>query len=267
MEVKTLPNKRAFVENCFKNSGILLTASRDENIASEYREVLALFEDGSYFVSEDYNGKKSAFNQNKERMFWQNHQNYVCLRRIYVPSDYIKALYKKAEEYLWYAPTGNEGIEVEADVGELFKGRICLSVHDKVISFKVISPDIDRFALFSDGELFLSADKYKSESLEKYLIEDLNKAYPNVNIVVRKVPDKYISAIYQVLPKYQKSAKTIYLEILKQKARKLKKEKGMAHYEALEEAAKKCGFSGWREATQISEADARYGVGAEERWK
>lgn len=266
-EVKSLPDKKTFVENCFKNSGILLTASKDENIDSDYRKMLALFEDGSYFISEDYAGNKSAFNQNKEKIFRQNHPYYVYLKPVYVPSDYIKALYKKAEEYAWYALTGNESTEADGGIGELFNGRTCLSVCDKAIGFKVISPDIDRFALFSDGELYLSEDKYKSESLENYLIEDLKKMYPNVNFVVKKVPDSYISAIYQELPKHQKGAKTIYLEILKQKARKLKKKKGLTHTEALEEVAKKCGFSGWREATQISEADARYGVGAEERWK
>lgn len=266
-EVKPLPDRKTFVENCFKNCGVLLTASKAENIEPEYRKMLALFEDGSYFISDNYIGGKSAFNRNMERIFWEKHPDYVYLNPIYVPSDYINALYKKAEEYDWYAPSENKSVEVQADVGELFNGRTCLSVHDKVAGFKVISPDIDRFALFSDGELLLSEDKYKSESLENYLIEDLKKVYPNVNFVIRKVPDAQISAIYQELPKYQKSAKTIYLEILKQKARKLKKEKGMAHYEALEKVAKKCGFSGWREATQVSEADARYGVGAEERWK
>ena len=266
-EVKPLPDRQAFVENCFKNCGVLLTASKDENIEPEYRKMLALFEDGSYFISDDYIGGKSAFNRNMERIFWEKHPDYVYLNPIYVPSDYIKALYKKAEEYAWYAPTGNEISEAEDGVGELFNGRKCLSVCDKAFNFKVVSPDIDRFALFSDGELFLSEDKYKTESLEKYLIEDLKKAYPNLNFVVKKVPDAFISSIYQELPKYQKSAKEIYLEILKQKARKLKKERNIAHYEALEIVAKKCGFSGWREATQISEADARYGVGAEERWK
>ena len=266
-EVKPLPDKKTFVENCFRNSGVLLTASKDENIDSEYRKILALFEDGSYFISDEYRGGKSAFNSNKERIFWQDHQDYVFLQPIYVPSDYIEALYKEAEKYVWYAPVCDESAEVEYEVGELFNSRVCLSVYDKAVNFKVVSPDIDRFALFSDGELFLSEDKYKTEFLEKYLIEDLKKAYPNIAFKIRKVPDAYISAIYQELPKYQKSAKTIYLEILKQKARKIKKEKGIIHSEALEIVAKECGFSDWKEATQISEADARYGVGAEERWK
>ena len=267
LEAKPLPDKNTFVENCFKNSGVLLTASKDENIDSDYRKILALFEDGSYFISEDYKGGKSAFNSNKVRIFWQNHQDYVFLHPIYVPSDYIKALYEEAEKYAWYAPICDKNVEVEDGVGELFNGRVCLSVYDKAVNFKVVSPDIDRFALFSDGELLLSEDKYKTEALEEYLLGDLKEAYPGMNYRIRKVPDASISAIYQELPKYQKSAKTIYLEILKQKARKLKKEKGIAHHEALEEVAKKCGFSGWKEATQISEADARYGVGAEERWR
>ena len=267
LEVKPLPDKKTFVENCFKNSGVLLTASKDEQIDSEYRKMLALFEDGSYFISDDYAGSKSAFNKNKEKMFRQNHPNYVYLESVYVPSDYIKALYKKAEEYAWYAPTGGESIEDEDSIGELFSGRICLSVCDKAVNFAIISPDIERFALFSDGELLLSADKYKTESSYEYLIDDLKKAYPNLNFVVKKVPDAYISAIYKELPKYQKSAKTIYLEILKQKARKLKREKGIAHHEALEGVARKCGFANWYEATQISEENARYGVGAEEKWK
>ena len=48
------PDKDKFVAECFSADNVLLTASKDENIAPECRRCLALFTDGHFFVSDVY---------------------------------------------------------------------------------------------------------------------------------------------------------------------------------------------------------------------
>ena len=55
--------------------------------------------------------------------------------------------------------------------------------------------------------------------------------------------------------------------MLKQKARKLKKILGIAHYEALELAARITGWKSWKEPLSISEAHARLVINSEKQKK
>lgn len=93
------------------------------------------------------------------------------------------------------------------------------------------------------------------------------KAYPGLEIKIEKVPSFYIPEIYKCLPKYQKGAAEIYLEMLKQKARALKKMLNIPHHEALEICAKMCGWKNWKAAVHVSEAQARSAVSGEKSKK
>lgn len=77
---------------------------------------------------------------------------------------------------------------------------------------------------------------------------------------------EYIRHIYRRLPEFQKGAAAIYIEMLKQKARKLKKMTALTHTQALDEVAKIAGWRNWRSIKVESEAHARQLIDAE-KWR
>ena len=85
----------------------------------------------------------------------------------------------------------------------------------------------------------------------------MHKLYPNREFIEMQVPVLYIREIYKRLPEFQKGAKDIYIEMLKQKARKLKKIANVSHYKALDIVAKIAGWKKWNSINIQDEADAR----------
>ena len=81
------------------------------------------------------------------------------------------------------------------------------------------------------------------------------------------VPSDYIEFIYREIAKKQKTARMIYIEIIKQKARHLKKELNITHHEALELSAKIVGFKNFKKALEITEQNARYAVARDQEEK
>ena len=274
-EIVSIPDKRSFLKNCFANNNVLLTASKFEQIDPTCRQYLALFEDGMFFVSTDYKGGNPINDPSLIYDFSFKYNQYVYFKRLYVPQDYIDALYVKAKTFDWYISkeesfknlppqeglTDQEMLQMSVYIADLLKNRRCISVtlppSTAPYTFHV-EPRHDWYVLFNDGKLILSKDRH--EITNKAQIESLKLSYPNLEFDIEYVPEHYISAIYNEVSKTQKTAKDIYLEVLKQKAKRLKKVLEISHHEALEISAKMVGFKSFKDALNITEQNARYAI-------
>ena len=268
--VEALPDKQSFVEECFAGDNILLTASKDVDFPPECREFAALFADGSFFVSEDYTNRRGVKNTGKLDNFkhdylWQNPP--YCASQS-VPQEYIDALYEKAEEFSWYAApeekrsksmSVDELIKMNKYIDDLFKGRTCLTVVNPAPNSAVLSPNFESYALFSDGLLVSVSDGED----DKPFVKSLKKCFPDLTFRFEKVSKEYIAQIYRRLPEFQKGATAIYIEMLKQKARKLKRITALTHLEALDAVAKMAGWQDWRAIKVEDEMQARQLIDAE----
>ena len=76
-----------------------------------------------------------------------------------------------------------------------------------------------------------------------------------------------MSQLYKRLPEFQKSATVIYIEMLKQKARKLKRITELTHIEALNAVAKMSGWKDWCSINVEDEMHARQLISFEKRHK
>lgn len=263
------PSKEDLVRECFYADNVLLTAAKEENLAPDCRRYMALFADGRYFVSKDYARHLGTKNHGKIMQFQDEHRSYIYQRRETVPQEYIDALYEKAKEYDWYIAadeiTQNSAASDEklnSFIENLFKNRVCLSVVNPSIEYPYLSPEMRKYALFSDG-LVVSAYSFE---VDEYLPRDLQKVYPNMTFRDERVPVAYIKEIYRRLPEFQKSAETIYIEMLKQKARKLKRMLEIPHHEALDTAAQMAEWKNWKDVKIEDETHARGLIDAE-KWR
>ncbi len=278
-EIRALPDKQSFLKTCFANNNILLTASKYEQIDPSCRQYLALFQNGMFFVSTNYKGGNAINDPSSIYDFSFKYNQYVYLKRLYVPQDYIDALYINAKTFDWYISeeeslkniplqndlTNEETCQMYAYIEKLLKNRKCISVTLPPSTAPYVGhvkPRHDWYVLFNDGKLILSKDRH--EITNKAQIESLQLSYPNLKFDIECVPEYYISKIYQEIAKIQKTAKDIYIEMLKQNARHLKKEFQISHHEALEIVAKKAGFKNFQEALNITERNARYAITREQ---
>ena len=282
LEIMPLPDKDSFLKKCFDKNNILLTASKFEQIAPTYRKFLALFEDGSFFVSKDYKGGNSINDPETTYDFSVKYNQYVYFKRKYVPQDYLEALYEKAKTFDWYISenealknlppqenlTDEEKFKMQDYIKTLLENRKCISVTlppSTAPYIGHIAPHHDWYVLFNDGKLILSKDRHEVEN--KTQIQTLQLSYPDIKFDIEYVPEHYIAAIYEEVSKIQKTAKDIYLEILKQKARALKKLLQIPHHEALELSAQMVGFKSWKDALSMNERNARYAIERENEKK
>lgn len=268
--VTELPEKEIFVSDCFKNGNILLTADKSQLFPADCRSCMALFADGRYYVSENFSGRLGAQNSSKVHIFRQKlMQNYCYCEMQYVPQQYIDALYEKAKEFDWYISPADADTKLKSAnkpdnglqnyIADLFTQRVCLTVTNPDFNSSFMSPDFARYAVFSDG-LVVSA--YYGEN-DKIFMRDLQKYFPNKNYRFEKVSDEYITEIYRRLPEFQKSAGVIYIEMLKQKARKLKRMLLIPHHEALDIVAQMAGWKNWKSIKIEDETHARQLIDAE----
>ena len=275
--VEPLPCKEDFVKECFAGGNVLLTASKDELLPSYCREFMALFADGRYYVVKGYNNPNSVQNYSKIAGVKHNYMSkYVYADEQVIPQDYLTALYQEAEKYAWFVSKeetdANQQKHMSIDylikmnkyVDELFVNRTCLTVvypNLDYIDALFMSPDLQNYAVFSDG-LVVAADFD-----ETYLpfAKALRKAYPDLDLHYEKAPKEYIKQLYRRLPEFQKGAETIYIEMLKQKARKLKRLKELTHTEALDVVAQMAGWQNWRAVKIEDEGHARQLIGAEKQ--
>ena len=272
--VEALPDKADFVRDCFAGGNILVTASKDEDLPF-CRDFMALFADGRYYISERYASRLGSANHGKISLFRQDYlQFYPYCNPQYVPQEYIDALYQKAQEFDWYISPENaqqrqkQAISVDAlikmnkYIDSLFQNRTCLTVTNPDFNSSFTSPDFQQYAVFSDG-LVVSA--YHDETDKKF-VEDLRKKFSDLNLHFEKVSAEYIKQLYRRLPEFQKGAVDIYIEMLKQKARKLKRMTDLTHIEALDAVAQMAGWQNWRAVKVENEAHARQLIDAE-KWR
>ena len=263
LSVEEFPSKEEFVRECFAGGNILLTACKDENVEPECRNYLALFADGRYFVAEIY--QKAIANFAKVSRFEDNHGEFLRLQIEYVPQDYIDALYAKAAEYDWYETpeaaaqkqklSVNELMKMHKYIDELFNNRKCVSVLIPEIKGMFL-PEMERYALFDDGKLLIAQSR-KSFDEDTLFMQQMHQAYPDYKFEIEQIPDFYFAEIYRKLPEYQKGTTVIYLEMLKQKARKMKRMLGITHHEALDMVAQIVGWANWKAVKIEDESHAR----------
>lgn len=272
--VEALPEKADFVRECFAGGNVLVTAAKDENLPF-CRDFMALFADGRYYISEKYASRFGSANHGKISLFRQDYlQFYPYCNPQYVPQEYIDALYEKAKEFDWYISpeeaqlrqknglTADALIKMNKYIDALFQNRTCLTVTNPDFNSSFMAPDSRQYAVFSDG-LVVSA--YHDET-DKIFIRDLVKYFPNLTFRFEKVLAEYIKQLYRRLPEFQKSATEIYLEMLKQKARKLKRMTELTHMQALDVVAQMAGWNDWRSIKIEDEAHARGLIDAE-KWR
>ncbi|MBR1601357.1 MAG: hypothetical protein IJ677_07240 [Alphaproteobacteria bacterium] len=273
--VEPLPNKEDFVRDCYANGNILLTASKDELLPPHCREFMALFADGRYYISEEYRNHLGAKNYSKISRFDADYLLHYCvMAEEYIPQDYLNALYKEAEKYEWFASITDTAsklqkhmntddlIKMNKYIDNLFLKRTCLTVVNPDIGSSFMSPDFQQYAVFSDG---LVVAVYNNEN-DKPFVKSLKKYFPDLNFRFEKISKEYLEQLYRRLPEFQKGATTIYIEMLKQKARKLKRMTDLTHIEALDVVANIAGWQNWRAIKIEDEAHARELIDAE-KWR
>lgn len=266
LEAAPFPDKEEFIKECFYEDNVLLTACKAENINVECRDYLALFADGRFFVSDIYQKVKTS-NFGKITLFELENEEYLRMELEYVPQDYIDALYAKAAEYDWYESSesakekqklsSGEVLKMQEYIDKLFDGRKCVSLLNPMIKDVFLTPETDKYALFGDGLLIIgkSRTRFGEDSL---FIKQMHMAYPDCEFKVEQVPDYYLPEIYRRLPEFQKSAEQTYIEMLKQKARKLKRMLEITHHEALDTAAQMAGWKNWKAVAVEDESHARH---------
>ena len=264
LELRELPAKDDFVRECFANDNVLLTASVSENIEPEYRKFLALFADGRFYVSKEAMFHRHINCKNKLQSFINIYRKYIRTKSLYVSQEYIDALYKEAENKSWFISEKDannirkpdeEQKELDKFINDLFKERKCISVVNPNSPLsETLFENLDKyeFALFSDN-LLVSTHIPGN----RIFLKNIQELYPNRDFVEMQVSSLYIREIYKRLPEFQKGAKDIYIEMLKQKARKLKKIANISHYEALDIVAKIAGWKKWNSINITNEAEAR----------
>ena len=263
LSVEDIPNIPDFVKECFAGGNVLLTACKDENLPAEFRKFAALFADGKFFISEDYASRLGTGNNGKiYNLKYDYLASYPYCAEQFVPQEYINALYEKAQEFSWYAKpeeissnrmSVDELIKMNKYIDELFKNRACLTAVNPDPDSTFMVPDFTRYAVFSDG---LTVSGVYDEN-SKAFMKDLHRLFPNLDIRIEKVPNEYITQIYNRLHEFQKSASEIYIEMLKQKARKLKRLAEIPHHEALDVVAQMAGWRDWRSIKIEDEMHAR----------
>lgn len=250
--VEELPSLDSFIEECFANNSILLTAYKNEALPAELREYVAFFDNGKVLVSDDYKVEKNKEKSKKIKNILSKYsQEYILCNIEYISQDLINSIYKKAEEFEWFLPLEDiDKIEnINKEVNSFFKNRHCITVTNPDYKRKEMNPDIAKYAVFSDG---LVVSNNSDE-----ILKELKNIFPDKELYFMSVSDLCIKQIYNKLPEFQKSASTIYIEMLKQKARKLKRETGEQHSKMLDFVAKQAGWKNWNSIKIDNEPHAR----------
>ncbi|MBQ8785970.1 MAG: hypothetical protein IJZ59_08050 [Alphaproteobacteria bacterium] len=276
LEVQSLPSIKEFLQKVFSGNNICITASKFEKIAPQCRDYLALFDDGHFFVSEKYDRYNNIYDNRKISKFRKQYPQYVYFKAEVIPQEYLDAIYQKAKEYDWYISPEDANLynhstgEFSSDEEKIKMNRYIadlLNQKSKCLSLIWFS-DLEgkyydgKYILFENGCLLID-DEYKKSIMASDLKNDLSRYFYNMEFRTEFVPAHYIEEIYNQLPNYQNGALKAYMEMLKQKARKLKKMLDIPHYEALDLAAQITGWKNWKEVISIDENRARYVMNVE----
>ncbi len=274
--LRTFSSPAEFADYCFNGGNVLLTASKDKFFEPKYRQILALFNNGLYIVDEEYKHSDS-FHGDIETNFFENR---LCgepmMHPIYVPQMYLQALYQRAKQYNWYVSPEDAAKKLpQVKISELetikkyaediLQNRTCISILTPRINYRDIfldpiltSPDYNRYVLFDDGKLVLSQKYYNDEVRQKHLLEDLSRSFPQIKFAAELVPDYCIDFLYQEIYKRQKSARDVYLEMMRQKAVLISEIFGVPVVLAKDAAAQFVGWKDWMDMENVTTTHARH---------
>ena len=274
--LRTFDSPAEFADYCFNGSNVLLTAEKDEKFDPKYRQMLALFSNGLYVVHEEYKHTDSFYGDVETKFFENRICDYTMMRPIYVPQTYLQALYQRAKQYNWYISPEDAAknlpkvkaadLETAAKYAEdILPNRNCISILTPRIIYRDIlldeiltSPDYHRYVLFDDGKLVLSEKYYHDDMTQKHLLEDLKRIFTYMQFAVELVPDYCIDYLYQEIYKRQKSARDIYLEMMRQKAMLISTVFGVPVVFAQDAAAQFAGWKDWQEMQTVTISHARH---------
>ena len=284
LEVVAFEKMQDFVQYCFDNDNVLLTAAKDYGFISERRKYVALFASGLLVVSEDYR-EDDGFRGNAgvKDFISHNISYFPMLKRIYVPQSWLDVLYREAAKYNWYLspkdadkkyqPQNADQLEyMQKRCEDLLQGRTCVCVTIPRVRYKTMyweasetSPDYKRYVLFDDGKLVLSKLKHTYINNEKdLLVDNLHKCFPQMKFDIEKVPDEWITYLLEEIAKRQKSAHDIYIETMMKKVCLLKTAIDISLVSAQDAVAKFAGWSDWSELETVDESQARHLIACEQ---
>lgn len=274
--LRTFNSPAEFADYCFNGGNVLLNASKDECYNPKYRQMLALFGNGLYMVDEKYKRYDSFYGDVEVKFF----EDYVCekpmMRPIYVPQIYLQALYQRAKQYNWYISPEDAAKKLpQVKISELetikkytediLQNRMCISILTPRINYRDIfldpiltSPDYNCYVLFDDGKLILSQKYYNDKVKQKHFLEDLKRSFPYMKFTVELVSDYCIDYLYQEIYKRQKSARDIYLEMMRQKAMLISEIFSVPVVLTQDAAAQFIGWKDWTEMENVTNTHARH---------
>lgn len=243
------------IEDLFSRGKVCLTATNLLPMETKYRFFSALFADGTFLIDEQVKFDAAVAEIVQDFWFRYKPQRSSCTQ--YVTADFLKAVYRKAQEFDWYAPqyklpqnlSKEQKDKLRQFVRRVTSGSVCLSVTTVQTPdiMRFYSPDRARFALFDNGRLVVSEQSPYIDELSA----DLCRLYPQT-CLIEQVPDYYVSAIYESLLYVQPSAREIYKEVI---IGKYMKKHNLSREEAL--AVLRRQPEGWQRVLIIDEVKAR----------
>lgn len=272
----TFNSPSEFADYCFNGGNVLLNASKDECYDPKYRQMLALFGNGLYVVDERYKHSDSFYGDVEIKFFEDNVCDYPMMRPLYVPQMYLQALYQRAKQYNWYISAEDAAKKLpqvkaaelaimKKYVEDVLQNRTCVSILTPRINYLDIfldpiltSPDYHRYILFDDGKLMFSRKYYSDEVRQKHLLEDLQRSFPQMKFKLDLVSDDCIDYMYQEIYKRQKSARDLYLEMMRQKAELISEIFGVSEVLAQDAAAQFVGWKDWQAMYKVTIPHARH---------
>lgn len=271
--IEPLPDVKTFVKNLFADGNECLSASKNAVVNPKIRESMAFFANGRIILSQEKTDSHNIYGNTDHYDIKDYQSDFVFLERETLPHQYIEAIYQEAKKYPWHISSedalknipqqevSDEDIhKMNLYIENLIANRKCVSVTIPVRGGEIsASPDIQKYALFADGKLVYANNIPPT----KFLKDD----FPNMLFEEEQVPEYYIENIYKKLLTVQKSANKIYIEMLKQKAKKLKKLFDIPHHKALETVANMAGISKWEKISELTEQQSRRGIYLEQSRK
>ena len=209
------------IAELYAHGQVCLTAAKTAKIDIKYRSFLALFADETFLVDE-----RAQTDEVIKEIIIEFRVAYQTLHKLtwqYVSADFLKAVYRKAQEFDWYAaeypiPQDLTSEQIRALRGFLRRvnSAPCLSVTTITTPecLRFYSPDKGKFALFANGWLIIAQNSPFIDELPS----DISRIYPQISMV-EVVPEYYVSAIYEQLLYTQPSAREIYIELEKNRFR------------------------------------------------
>ena len=271
--IEPLPDVKTFVKTLFANGNECLSASKNALINPKLRESMAFFANGRTILSQEKTDALNIYGNTDHYEIKEHKSDFVFFVNETLPHQYIEAIYQEAKKYPWYI-SGEDALknipqqEVSDEdirkmnlyIENLITNRKCVSVTIPVKGGEIAtSPDLAKYALFADGKLVFAG----AVPPTRFLKDD----FPDMVFEEEQVPEYYIENIYKKLLTVQKSANEIFIEMLKQKARKLKKLFNLPHHKALETVAKMAGVSKWEKVSELTEQQSRRGIYLEQSRK